>query len=89
TAPFKFGVQIPELGSTDIFWENANSLKPQEASRIIKAASGFYIIKVKTLSPRDEKKYSQEKSSLEQKTLEQKKEERFNQFFEELKNKAR
>ncbi|MDD5568201.1 MAG: SurA N-terminal domain-containing protein [Candidatus Omnitrophica bacterium] len=89
TAPFKFGAKIPELGPTDIFWENAKNLKPQEASRIIKAASGFYIIKVKTLSPRDEKKYAQEKSLLGQKILEQKKEESFNKFFEELKNKAR
>ena len=89
TLPFKFGDKIKELKSSDIFWENAKSLKSQENSKIIKLAEGFYIIKVKSLSARDEKKFDKEKSQYSQKILEQKQDERFNKFMEELKNKAR
>lgn len=88
TAPFKLGSQVPGLASADIFWEKAKSLKPQENSQIIKLASGFYIIKTKSLSARDQKKFDSEKSQLAQKILEQKQEDKFSKFLEELKKKA-
>ncbi|MFH0855351.1 MAG: SurA N-terminal domain-containing protein [Candidatus Omnitrophota bacterium] len=88
TPPFKFGAQIPELGSSDIFWENAKSLKQGQDSHIIKLASGFYIIKAKSFSARNETEYEKEKARYSQKILEQKQEDTFNQFLEELKNKA-
>lgn len=89
TPLFKLGDQVPGLASADIFWELAKSLKPGENSKVIELTTGFYIIKTKSLSARDEKKYGQEKSQYRQKALEQKQEETFNQFMAGLKSKAR
>jgi hypothetical protein len=50
--------------------------------------SGFYIIKLKSKVPIDEKKFESEKSDFGQKILSQKKQEHFTRFIEELKKKA-
>lgn len=89
TAPFKFGVPIPGIGPSDTFWEAAKTLKPEQASQVIKLSTGFYIIKRKSILPRDEQKYQKEKPELSLRLLNQKKDEVFNQFVTELNKKAR
>jgi len=89
TPPFKLGDALEGIGQTDLLWEAAKSLKPEENSSVIPLRTGFYIVRVKSIAPIDEKKYGQEKSVFTQRAIEQKKEEQFAQFLEELNKKAR
>jgi parvulin-like peptidyl-prolyl isomerase len=50
--------------------------------------SGFYIIKLKSKIPVDEKKFREEKPEFAKKLLLQKKEEYFSRFLQDLKRKA-
>jgi len=88
TALFKYNGQIEKLGAADIFWENAKKLAANQASPVISNAKGFYIIKLKSIKPIDEAKFSKEKKEFADKLLAQKKNETFNKFFDELKKKA-
>ncbi|MDO8662202.1 MAG: SurA N-terminal domain-containing protein [Candidatus Omnitrophota bacterium] len=88
TPAFKFGVPIEGVGPSDKFWEAAKALKPEQASQIIKLPAGFYIVKIKSILPRDEKKYQKEKPEYRERLLNQKKDEVFNQFIIELNKKA-
>jgi hypothetical protein len=51
-------------------------------------ASGFYIIRLKSKIPIDEKKFTEEKEEFTKKLLVQKKEEYFTKYLEELKRKT-
>jgi len=89
TSPFfKTASRIEGLGATEIFWNTAKSLKPGQNSQLIRQDDNFYIIKVKSITPVDEKKFLQEKSALEEKMLSAKKQEKFNQLLNQLKQKA-
>jgi peptidyl-prolyl cis-trans isomerase D len=81
---FKFGSYIEGIGASDKIFTIANNLKEDEFSEIIDMPSGFYIIKVKTRVPVDEKKFAEEKEKFTQKLLLQKKEEYFSKFLEEV-----
>ena len=89
TPAFKLGAPIEGIGPSDTFWQTAKSLPTEQASGVIKLPLGFYIIKVKSIVPIDEKKYQKEKPDYAQKLLDQKKEEQFSQFLTELNKKAR
>lgn len=89
TGYFKYGSYIEGIGASDILWLKARELKEGEFSNIITMPSGFYIIKLKSGIPIDEKKFEKEKAEFSQKLLAQKKEEYFAQFIEDLKRKAR
>jgi len=87
---FKYGSYIEGIGASDNFWEASQKLKENEFSEVIDMGlAGFYIIKLKSKNPVDEKKFESEKAEFSQKLLLQKKEEYFNKFIEELKRKAR
>jgi len=89
TPPFKFGGSIAGIGPAETFWTTAKSLKPEQTSQVLKLADGFYILQVKSILPRDEKKYQKEKPEMAQRMLNQKKDETFNKFVTELNKKAR
>lgn len=88
TKPFKFGSYIEGIGASDDFWKVARDLKDEEFSKVIATPSGFYIAKLKSRIPIDEKKFESEKAEFNKRLLLQKKEEYFTKFLEELKRKA-
>jgi len=88
TNTFKYGSYIEGIGASDKLWLAAKELKGDEFSDIIDTPSAFYIIKIKSSVPVDEKKFESDKDSFSQKLLLQKKEEYFAKFIEELKRKA-
>lgn len=85
---FKYGSYIEGIGASDIFFAKARSLKEKHFSEIINMPSAFYIIKVKSVIPADEKKFAEEKSEFSARLLLQKKEDYFNSFVEELKTRT-
>jgi hypothetical protein len=85
---FKYASYIEGIGTSDNFWLAATKLKEDNFSGVIEMPSGFYIIKLKSRIPIDEKKFTQEKTEFSQKLLLQKRQEYFLQFVEELKEKA-
>lgn len=88
TAFFKFGGYIEGIGASDNFWVTAQGLKGNEFSGIISMPSGFYIIKLKSRIPFDQKKFESEKADFSQNLLLQKKRESFSKFTEDIKRKA-
>lgn len=88
TDVFKYGSYIEGIGASDIFWTAAEGLKNNDFSGIIETPGGFYIIKVKSRSPIDEKKFENEKAKFSEMLLLQKKQENFYKFLEELKTKS-
>jgi len=86
---FKYGSYIKNIGASDNFWITAQKLKEDEVSQIIDMGpSAFYIIKIKSRVPIDEKKFENEKKEFGQKLLLQKRQGYFIKFAEELKIKA-
>lgn len=88
TEPFKFGSYIEGIGASDSFWLKAKELKENDFSDILSLPAGFYIIKLKSISPVDDKKFSEEKDKFAEQLLLQKKEDIFSAFIEGLKQKA-
>jgi len=88
TGLFRYGSYIEGIGASDNFFSVAEDLKEDDTSGIIEMPSGFYIIKLKSRVPVDEKKFTEEKPEFAKKLLLQKKEEYFNRSFEDLKRKA-
>ncbi|MDD5156395.1 MAG: peptidyl-prolyl cis-trans isomerase, partial [Candidatus Omnitrophica bacterium] len=84
TAMFKYGSYIEGIGGSDIFWTKASELKEGQASDIISAPNGFYIIKLKSRSGVDENKFTQEKTGFAKNLLLQKKSEYFAEFTDKL-----
>jgi len=89
TSPFKFDAELEGIGKADILWETAKALKENQYSQIIKLEVGFYIIKLKSASPLDEKKFLADKEEFFKSLIQRKKEDKFTAFIEELKKKAR
>lgn len=82
---FKSGSYLEGIGSSDKFWAAADKLKENEFSDTLDMPSGFYIIRLKSKIPIDEKKFDAEKADFAQKILLQKKQDVFNKFMEGLK----
>jgi len=85
---FKYGSYIEGIGASDSFWTTAQELKGDEISNIIDVPAGFYIIKLKSKNPIDQKKFESEKPEFSQKLLQQLQQAYFVKFIEELKKKA-
>ena len=85
---FKSTDQLDNLGPAQIFWNMAKKLKENQVSDIFSDASGYYIIKLKTVKPVDEDKFTKDKAKLGENMLSQKKSEFFGKFVEETKKKA-
>jgi len=88
TGMFKYGSYIEGIGASDNFFIKAKELKGDNFSDIIDTPAGFYIIKLKSFLPIDEKKFAEEKGEFAKKLLTQKKQERFARFFADLRIKA-
>ncbi|MFA5356500.1 MAG: SurA N-terminal domain-containing protein [Candidatus Omnitrophota bacterium] len=88
TSLFKYGSYIEGIGSSDVFFTVAETLKEDEISGIIEMPSGFYIIKLKSKVPVDENLYNEEKDAFTGKLLLRKQEAYFNSFLEGLRKKA-
>jgi len=88
TAFFKSSGQIENLGSAEIFWEAAEKLKNNESSDILTNENGFYIIRLGSIKPIDEDKFTKEKQDFSKKLLLEKKSEAFAKFTEALIKKA-
>ncbi|MFH1199185.1 MAG: SurA N-terminal domain-containing protein [Candidatus Omnitrophota bacterium] len=88
TSAFKFGSYIEGIGSSDDFWMAADKLKDNQISGVISVPSGFYIIKPKTHTAIDEKKFITEEKEFSEKLLMQKQQEAFIKFTQDLKRKA-
>ncbi|MFA6357783.1 MAG: peptidylprolyl isomerase [Candidatus Omnitrophota bacterium] len=85
---FKSSDQIKDLGAAKIFWDNAIKLKTNEPSKIFSNELGYYIIKLKSIKPTDEAKFTKEKAEFGQKLLTEKKSKVFADFTAALKKKA-
>jgi peptidyl-prolyl cis-trans isomerase D len=86
---FKYGSYIEGIGASDSFWTAAQELKDDnQISNIIDVPSGFYIIKLKSKVPLDQKKFESERPEFSQKLLQQLQQAYFVKFIEELKRKA-
>lgn len=84
TPLFKYDGFIDGIGPAQEFWNTAYALKESRDSGIISLPDGFYIIKVKSKTPIDEKRFSQEKSGLAKKLLHEKQQNYFIDFVREL-----
>ncbi len=88
TQLFKYGSYIEGIGASDNFFAVALGLKENAPSEIIEMPSGFYIIKLKSCIPVDEKKFKEEKPEFAKKLLLQKREEYFSMFLQDLRRKT-
>ncbi len=88
TGSFKYGASIAGLGQAAIFWDATDGLKENQASQIISTPLGYYIIKIKSLTPLDQARFAKEKADFAKKILLEKKQEFFNKFIEELQKRA-
>jgi len=88
TAFFKSSGQIENLGAAENFWNTAKKLKDKELSSILSNEKGYYIIKLGSIKPIEEAKFTKEKQEFSQKLLSEKKNEVFGNFTEELIKKA-
>lgn len=88
TGLFKYNDKLEGLGKADIFWKAAQELKDNDFSEVIAVPAGFYIVKVKSRIPLDEKKFAQEKEQFSRLFLEFKKQEAFSKFFEDLRSRS-
>lgn len=87
TDAFKYGSYIEGIGASDIFWLTARNLKNGAFSEAIETPSGYYIIKLKSETAFDEKKFNEEKQEFSQQLLGEKEVESFNKFLTEFKRK--
>jgi parvulin-like peptidyl-prolyl isomerase len=88
TGLFKYESYIESIGASDTFWIVAKGLKEDDIGGIIEMPLGYYIIKLKSRVPVDDKKFETEKDEFSKRLLEQKKQEYFTKFADELRNKA-
>ena len=86
---FKYGSYIEGIGASDNFWTAAQDLKKDGFSDIIDMGlAGFYIIKLKSRTPIDEKEFEAEKTKFSNALLLLKKQEYFTKFVEDLKRRT-
>jgi len=89
TTFFKSSDQIKELETdANIFWNSAIKLKDDQISSLLTNEQGYYIIKLKSIKPIDEKKFTEEKNDFGQRLLSSKKDQAFNKFSQDLLKKS-
>ncbi len=89
TGMFKYSSYIEGIGASDKFWLVAHGLEKDKHSDIIEMPAGLYIIKLKSITPFDDKKFQAEKEEFTDKLLSQKKKEKFLKLIDELQKNAR
>jgi len=88
TGAFKYGTYIEGIGASDNLWLVAQRLEPAAFSDVVETPTAYYIIKLKSKNPIDEKKFGQEKEEFRRKLLFQKKQLYFAGILEGLRNKT-
>lgn len=88
TQLFKFGSYIEGIGASDAMWLAAEDLKEDQVSDIINIPSGLYIVRLKSRTSLDEKKFQNDKTDFSKKLLLQKQEDYFVKYIDDLKKKA-
>ncbi|MBM3247907.1 MAG: hypothetical protein FJZ10_00555 [Candidatus Omnitrophica bacterium] len=87
---FNYGQYIPDIGVSKEFLDEAFGLRDKnKVFGFVSTEQGSYIMRLLEAVPIDEKKFTEEKEAFKEKLLQQKKEIAFNNFFLELKGKAR
>lgn len=76
---------VPKVGRDFTFMSNAMKLELNKISEPIKGLRGYYIMKVVSRSPFDEKTYEAQRQQIIQQLTQQKKEATFNAWYAELK----
>jgi peptidyl-prolyl cis-trans isomerase D len=84
TQPFKYGSYIEGVGASDALWMAAEPLTDGQTSDIISIPNGLYIVKVKSRSAFDDKKFQTDKEDFSKRLLLQKKQDYFTKFIDEL-----
>jgi hypothetical protein len=88
TELFKPRGYVEGLGNSDVFFDAVQDLKEGQISKILNTPSGFCIVKLLQRIKPDEEEFNQEKEKFSNNLLEQKKQEYFNQFLTDLRDKA-
>ncbi|MGE5308602.1 MAG: SurA N-terminal domain-containing protein [Deltaproteobacteria bacterium] len=88
TAPFKFGTYLENIGASDSFYTAASSLQEGQISDVVETPTGFYVVKLKSKEPIDEKKFEQDKEPVRKQLIAAKKSEIFGKFAADLVKKA-
>jgi peptidyl-prolyl cis-trans isomerase D len=90
TPLFKFGEYVPDIGASQEFSKKAFNLKDgNKILDLVSTTKGAYILRLEQFVPIDENKFAKEKDAFKEGLLFKRKDDAFNQFFLELKAKAR
>lgn len=88
TANFKYNISIPKIGRAPSIAAAAFFLNKGEVSKLLESPSGYFYIKVLDRTGFDDEKYTQQHDSIKNQLLRQKKQQIFNQWYNQLKEKA-
>lgn len=88
TAHFKYNISLPKIGRAPSIVAAAFSLPLNTLSKMLETQRGFYFIRVLDRTEFNEGEYAQQHDSIKTRLLNQKKQQIFNQWYAQLKEKA-
>lgn len=88
TAYFKYNISVPKIGRAPSLVAAAFSQPVNTLSEVLEAPRGYYIIRVLDRTSFDEEKYAQQRNRIKNQLLAQRKQQIFNQWYNQLKEKA-
>lgn len=88
TAHFKYDISLPKIGRAPSIVAAAFSLPLNTLSKMLETPRGFYFIRVLDRTEFNEEEYAKQHDSIKSRLLNQKKQQIFNQWYAQLKEKA-
>ena len=88
TAYFKYNISIPKIGRAPSITAASFSLNLNEVSKILESPRGYYYIRVLDRKGFDKEQYAKQHDSIKRQLLSRKKQQIFNQWYTQLKEKA-
>ncbi|NIU00072.1 MAG: hypothetical protein GWN01_03755 [Nitrosopumilaceae archaeon] len=88
TTHFKYNISIPKIGRAPSIVAAAFSMPSNTVSKMLETPRGFYFIKVLDRTSYDEEDYARQHANIKSQLLNQKKQQMFNQWYSQLKEKA-
>lgn len=88
TAHFKYNISLPKIGRAPAIVAAAFSLPLNTLSEMLETPRGYYFIRVLDGTEFNEEEYAQQHDSIKNRLLSQKKQQIFNQWYTQLKEKA-
>lgn len=85
---FKYNISIPKIGRAASITASAFSLPINEVSKILESPRGYYFIRVLDRTGFDKEQYTKEHDSIKRQLLSRKQQQIFNQWYNQLKEKA-